>query len=132
MRVALLGIAARAARFLAGGGRPGADDVSDAVRRAQLYIRESFTQRISIADVAEAAHLSPNYLSTVFREATGKTVLEFVHELKLAEAKARLCETGDPVKTIAHGLGFDSSHYFSRFFRHATGMTPSEFRDGMK
>ena len=128
LRLSLLALADRAARFLSSGAAATADDAPEAVRQAQDFIRANYLERLSVADVAEAACLSPNYLSVLFREATGRTVLEAIHELKLAEAKARLRDPALPVKRIAYELGFESSHYFSRFFRKMTGATPSEFR----
>jgi AraC-like DNA-binding protein len=130
LRTALLAIASRAARFLSGGRFEGDETASRAVRRAQEFIRSRYLDKISVADAAQAANLSPNYLSALFREATGRTVLESIHELKLSEARTRLRETDTPVKRIAYDLGFESPHYFSRFFRQATGQTPSGFRAG--
>lgn len=128
LKVALSAFAARAAQFVAGGGTASASSLPAAIERARAFIRTRFAERISVADVAEAAHLSPNYLSSVFKEATGGTVLDEIHRLRLDEARTRLAESDPSIKEIAMALGFESQHYFSRFFRRATGMTPSEFR----
>jgi len=131
LRAALASFASRSAQFLLAGGREARSaSLSVAVERARQFIRTRYAEPISVADVAEAAHLSPNYLSSVFKDATGHTVLEEIHGLKLAEAKSRLRESDAPVKQIARELGFDSAHYFSRFFHRATGATPSEYRAG--
>lgn len=128
LKVALAAFAARAAQFVAGGGRQRLASHSAAVERASAFIRARFADRISVADVAEAAHLSPNYLSNVFKETTGHTVLDEIHRLRLEEARTRLAASGDSIKEIALALGFENQHYFSRFFRKATGMSPSEYR----
>jgi AraC-like DNA-binding protein len=129
LRVALLALLSSSARFLASGGSAAAPgEAHAAVERARDFISRRYVERLSVADVAQAACLSPNYLSVLFREATGKTVLEAIHELKLAEAKARLRETDSPVKQIAFDLGFESPQYFSRFFSRETGQAPSAFR----
>jgi AraC-like DNA-binding protein len=128
LKVALTAFTARASQFVAGGGTSNASSLPAAIERARAFIRARFAERISVADVAEAAHLSPNYLSSVFKEATGQTVLDEIHRLRLDEARSRLAESDDSIKEIAMALGFESQHYFSRFFRRATGMTPSEYR----
>jgi len=130
LKVALAGFAARAAQFVAGGGNVAASTLPAAIERARAFIRARFADRISVADVAEAAHLSPNYLSSVFKEATGRTVLDEIHRLRMDEARARLAGSNASVKEIAMALGFESQQYFSRFFRRTTGMTPSEYRSG--
>jgi AraC-like DNA-binding protein len=128
LKVALVAFTARAAQFVAGGGSSSASSLPAAIERARAFIRARFAEPISVADVAEAAHLSPNYLSSVFKEATGKTVLDEIHRLRLDEARTRLAGTDASIKEIAMGLGFENQHYFSRFFRRATGMSPSEYR----
>jgi AraC-like DNA-binding protein len=131
LKAALIAFASRGAQFLrAGGASLPKAGLSKAVESARAFIRSHYTERISVADVAEAAYLSPNYLSSLFKEATGRTILEEIHQLKLAEARSRLVESDAPIKQIAHELGFESSQYFSRFFRRALGCSPSAYRAG--
>jgi len=131
LRAALAAFASRCAHVLLAGGRSVADaEAAASVARAKAFIREHYAERICVADVAAAAHLSPNHLSSVFKQHTGRTVLEEIHALKLAEASSRLRESDAPVKQIAAELGFESPYYFSRFFRRATGVAPSRYRAG--
>jgi AraC-like DNA-binding protein len=129
LKAALIAFTDRAAQFLqAGDASLPEAGLGAAVESARAFIRSHYAERISVADVAEAAHLSPNYLSSLFKDATGRTILEEIREFKLAEARSRLVESDAPVKEIARELGFESSHYFSRFFRRALGCTPSAYR----
>lgn len=76
--------------------------------------------------------LSPAHLVVVCRRETGRTPLEQVTEMRIAEACRRLVATPDSVTEVAHGLGFCSSQYFSAVFRRQRGTTPSAWRSGQR
>lgn len=78
---------------------------------------------------AEFLNLSPNYLSDLLRNETGKTTQEHIHYHVLELAKDRLLGTTDSVKQIAHSLGFDYANYFSSLFKKKVGISPIEFRN---
>lgn len=78
---------------------------------------------------AEHVNLSPNYLSDLLRKETGKTTQEHIHYHLLEIAKDRLLGTNEPVKAIAHSLGFEYPHYFSNLFKKKVGLSPTEFRN---
>lgn len=84
----------------------------------------------SVADLAGAQGLHPNYLSTVVKAKTGRTVGDWTAEKLAAEARALLGGSRASVKGVAYALGFREPTSFSRFFRRETGETPSAFRRG--
>ena len=77
---------------------------------------------------AEQMHLTPNHLSAFVRQHTGKSVMDWINERTLLQAKVMLKHTDQPISDIAFQLGFKETTLFSRFFLRETGMTPSEFR----
>jgi transcriptional regulator GlxA family with amidase domain len=63
-----------------------------------------------------------------FTSATGMTPLDYVHALRLEEAKQML-ETGDlPVEAIANEMGYEDTSFFGRLFRRKIGLTPAQYR----
>jgi len=63
-----------------------------------------------------------------FQQATGMAPLEYVHTLRLEEAKHML-ETGEePVEAVANEVGYEDAGFFSRLFRRKVGLTPVQYR----
>lgn len=98
------------------------------VAEAIAFLRAHLAEPISLRDVAEAVHLSPSHLARRFREATGVTLLTFLHRLRTAHARQHLAETDDSVLEVALACGFDSPEHFHRIFKRETGLTPHRYR----
>lgn len=81
-----------------------------------------------VTDLADAQALHANYLSTVVKAKTGRTVGEWTAAKLAAEARGLLLDRGVAVKEVAYRLGFSEPTAFSRFFKRETGLTPSAFR----
>jgi len=63
-----------------------------------------------------------------FVKATGQSPIEYVHTLRLEEAKQML-EAGDlPVEAVANEVGYEDSSFFGRLFRRKVGLTPAQYR----
>lgn len=92
------------------------------------YIEKHLKERITLEDVAEAAQLSRNYASTVFREELGMTMNEFIMQERIAEAKRLLADNKMQISEIAEQLQFCSQSYFTKCFTRVTGNTPNEYR----
>jgi len=80
------------------------------------------------ADYAKLLGLSPNSLTKRCRVYFGKTPSELIGERIVLEAKKKLHLSRQTVKHIAHALKFDDEHYFSRFFKKVTKVSPQTFR----
>ena len=72
---------------------------------------------------------SSDHLRRIFREATGRTPLEYLIELRVDEAKHLLKIGGFRIKEVALRTGFSDPYYFSRLFRKVTGTSPTEFAE---
>jgi AraC family transcriptional regulator, transcriptional activator of pobA len=82
----------------------------------------------SLTALAAAQHLHPNYLSTVIKAKTGRTVTAWIAERLAAEASALLGAPGASVKDVCYRLGFSDPAHFSRFFKAHVGLAPSVFQ----
>lgn len=92
------------------------------------FIENNYRKSISLADIAKAMNLSSPYLSTSVRNLTGRTVLEWIKERRMAEARRLLLETNDSVAQIAEETGYKETTYFIRQFRQFHHQTPNVWR----
>jgi AraC family transcriptional regulator, transcriptional activator for feuABC-ybbA operon len=91
------------------------------------YMRQNIDNRLTLADLSELVQLSSAYLSRVFKETTGYSVIGFFNKIKVDKAKELIIEGDKKVKEVAQILGFTDEFYFSRIFKKIEGMSPSEF-----
>ena len=93
-------------------------------------IEENFTDAdLNVSVIAENLKISPSYLTKVFKEHTGKGVLEYISGCRLSEAKRLLKESGLTVKDISIRAGYYNINAFNRMFKKSEGITPSSYRD---
>lgn len=85
--------------------------------------------QLSIQSIANHVHWSPTYLSTYFKKATGKTINEYITELRIDKAKELLLDRKNKLYEISEYLGYADANYFSTLFKKYVTLTPSEFRD---
>lgn len=83
----------------------------------------------NIAFYSSALYLSPRYLSTLIRQTSGRTVMDWVNAAVVQEAKLQLRHTDKLVYQIADDLNFPNASFFCKFFRRMTGKTPHEYRN---
>ncbi|MDD2958564.1 MAG: response regulator [Lachnospiraceae bacterium] len=100
------------------------------VEDAIFYMTHHYEQELSTRDMADILHLNPNYFCELFKKETGVTFLEYLTNLRITMAKEILTQKVN-VKTyeVAAMVGYSDSRYFSRLFKNATGMTPSEYKE---
>jgi AraC-like DNA-binding protein len=123
-REALLTLALALYRCARESGEAQLDTRALLVRRAAEFVRAEAHRPLALAEVARAVHVSPNYLTGLFRATTGAPLGRFVLEERIALAQRRLRVTGATVKTVALELGFADPFTFSRAFKRVTGKAP--------
>lgn len=102
------------------------------VYRALNYIEEHFTDsELSLVTVAKEIHVTPPYLSNLFKGKTDKNFTEYLLELRMNKAKDLLESTRLRVQEIAEEIGYLNPHYFSSSFKKYTKMTPLEYRKSL-
>lgn len=99
-----------------------------------LVLIESFytTPDLSVDKLADELGLSPKYLSRLFKQITGKTIMDSVNELRLSKAQNLLLNTQEQILDIAIASGYSSSSYFHKIFKKEFGITPTEYRKSIK
>jgi AraC-like DNA-binding protein len=103
---------------------------SEQVNRALHYIQENFNKaELDIEEIARAASISPNWLSTTFKKEMNKTVHGYLTDLRIENAKKLLQETNKNISQIAYEVGFKDQGHFTKVFKSLTeGLTPQNFR----
>lgn len=104
-----------------------ADHVFSPLHKASLYIDARVHKKISLADAARAAHVSPTHLATLFKQKLGQTFLEYVTASKM-EAACSMLVKGLLVQEVAERLGYEDAKYFGQLFHKHTGIRPREYR----
>lgn len=98
------------------------------LRRAVVYVDRHFREQLSLGEVAEQAHLSPNYFSERFADVAGTTFQTYVQNRRLRFARSLLTATGLSVTEVCHASGFNDVSHFGRAYRRRFGRPPSADR----
>lgn len=93
------------------------------------YINRNTDQKLTIPIIASICNCSESTLSHLFQKTFGTGVAEYIHNLRIANAKRALLYTDKPILHIARSCGFCSAAHFSNAFRKSTGMTALEYRN---
>ncbi len=99
--------------------------ITRAIEFINTHIRKAFT----LSDVAEAAEISPCYLSTQFKKETGQTITAYTQKMRIEEAKNMLRFGEMDFIDISEYLCFSSQSHFTAVFKRIEGMTPKTYRD---
>jgi transcriptional regulator GlxA family with amidase domain len=108
------------------------DAKSDRVQDALQYARRNLSKRLSVADLAEAACLSPRQFSRVFHLETGMSPAKAIENLRLEAARLMLEQGRLPVETVARANGFGDRERMRRSFLRAYGQTPQSIRNASR
>lgn len=100
----------------------------DQILRNQFKQKQSDPKIMTVGELADRVHLSPNYMSDLLKKETGMNAQDHIHYHLIERAKTMLMATDGPINQIAYELGFEYPQYFSRLFRKKTGISPNEFR----
>ncbi|MEM7102700.1 MAG: helix-turn-helix transcriptional regulator [Bacteroidota bacterium] len=100
----------------------------------QLFRKEverNFRSSRQVQDYTAALGYSHQKLNELVKEKTGKTVLEFIHQRLILEAKRLLFFSDNSIKEVAYTLNFEDPSNFSKFFKSKTGYSPNQIRQGL-
>jgi transcriptional regulator GlxA family with amidase domain len=98
------------------------------IARCQRWIAEHYRERAPVATMARISGLPERSFKRRFRQATGMAPIEYVHTLRIEEAKQMLEAGSDPVEAIASEVGYEDAGFFSRLFRRKVDLTPAGYR----
>ena len=89
---------------------------------------KNYEEKISLVEVAELAHMTPESFSRFFKQRTRKTFSRFVNEVRCAKASKILQEEKIGISEVAFQCGFNNLSNFNRQFKKITNYTPKEYK----
>ena len=92
------------------------------------YIRKNLNSKITLAELSTKLHCSTVTLTETFRKEFGMTIMQYTLNKRLSLAKKKLTESDRSISEIAEDCGFPNTEYFSKCFKTAAGISPSEWR----
>jgi transcriptional regulator GlxA family with amidase domain len=98
------------------------------VRAAQGWLAAHFKEANAVTRVERIAKVPPRTLKRRFKQATGATLIDYVQNLRVEEAKRQLETSDKPVDAVSAATGYEDPAFFRRLFKRRTGLTPSEYR----
>ena len=98
------------------------------VGKCQEWLADNYISPVPVASMAELSGLSERTFKRRFTKATGMSPIDYVHTLRLEEAKQSLETTDIAIEKIAREVGYEDGSFFRRLFRRKVGITPLEYR----
>lgn len=99
-----------------------------AIIKIKKYINDNLHRKISLREIAAITFYNPAYCDIFFKKHTGETLINYILNQKINEAKRLLREGTLKVKDIALAVGYEDNNYFSRLFKEKTDYTPLEYK----
>ena len=100
----------------------------DPVSAAIHYMRENIEHHVTVDDVLRYVGYSQSHFTSLFKQSTGYSPINYFNQLKVQAACRYLDETNMRVNQICHKVGIEDSYYFSRLFTRVMGLSPTEYR----
>lgn len=102
------------------------------VKKAISYVKENYDKKIRVSDVSDYVGMSEQYFCRYFKKQLGKTLTEYINEVRIEKAAELLRNTDEKVIDIAIQCGYDNISYFIKRFKQIEGIKPLEYRRKVK
>lgn len=96
------------------------------------YLNANYQHNLTLGEISERFGISKYYLSRMFKEVTGFTLIEYLNSIRTKQAQKMLRTTDLNVTTISENVGFDSITHFGRVFKTITGSSPLQYRKAVR
>lgn len=98
------------------------------INEALQFVEMNYTRKITIDMLSNYVGLNRSYLNSIFKEALGKTLQQYLMEFRVRKACELLENSSLQVGDISHAVGYPDQLLFSKVFKRIQGVTPSEYR----
>jgi AraC family transcriptional regulator len=102
------------------------------LNQAKDLLHAQFAEQLKLCTVAEHLRVHPAHMAREFRKHFGKTMGQYVRELRIRQSMVELAQQQRTIAEIAVASGFADQSHFSRIFKEHTGRTPAEYRRSLQ
>lgn len=99
-----------------------------AIKACERWLSQNYREADVVRNAVAYSKLPERTLKRRFKAATGDSLIGYVQNLRIEEAKKRLEEGDEPVEVIGHEVGYEDTSFFRRLFRRRTGLSPRQYR----
>jgi len=105
----------------------------DAMLAAQVdaIITANYNSALTLSTLADQLAISPYHLQRTYKRVTDRTPMEWLHQVRLKQAKLLLTNKKLTIHGIALSVGYKNTSHFSAWFREQTGLSPTAYRDAL-
>lgn len=98
------------------------------VRKIMEYIHENYCKDLTLDSIAEAVYLSSSYASRLFKKVRKQSIMNYLAQVRMEEAKRLLHNPNYLIDTVAVKIGYRDASYFTKVFKRYEGITPTQYR----
>lgn len=109
-------------------GRKVDSEVDRILSEIQEYMKNNLGNKITVAQLADMAHVSKYYFLRIFKSKIGSSPYEYLVNLRINKTKEQLINTNDTLEIIASEVGFSDSKSLITSFKKSTGISPGKYR----
>ena len=103
-------------------------DYSPLVQKVINHINLNLGSQLSLKSLAAMCYISPSYLSNLFKQETGTTLIDYINTQRINRAAHLLMTTDKSVAAAAEAVGIMDVNYFTKMFKKSMGTTPTQYR----
>lgn len=101
------------------------------VKKILNYVNNNYDKDLTLSGLSEQMNVSPNYISRIFKDEVGKTLFNYINEVRVEQAKKLMHQQELKIYEIGEKVGFKSSVHFNIVFNKLTGCSPKQYRDSL-
>ena len=105
---------------------------SEAMMQFLQLVKLNYKEHREVGFYADKMNISAKYMTTLIKNASGKSALQWIEDYVILDAKAQLSSTVNTIQQITFDLNFPSQSIFGRYFKRAVGMSPTEYRASLR
>lgn len=98
------------------------------INKIQQYLEENYDQRLDMDMICSIHQISSRHMNRIFKQDTGRTVMEMTHHIRMEKAKQLLANTNERIIDISGKVGYEDPSFFIKLFARNIGCSPVKYR----
>lgn len=107
-------------------------DISQTVAKIIRIIKNEYMEDLSLEGIAGKVCLTPAYVSYIFKQETGSSLIKYLTDYRMQQAKTLLDQGKLKIVNVGKACGYPNQSYFNRLFKNHFGITPKQYREQAK